>query len=105
MMAFSDSPAVKALVAYLSSDLGGIHWAQAGFDNTPNLAGTGNYNRDDLNKRGDMLAETTGFTPDIGDNILGFGPAEFEGIMEFVMGAELREVLDRLAAIQANALK
>jgi alpha-glucoside transport system substrate-binding protein len=105
MMAFSDSPAVKALVAYLSSDLGGIHWAQAGFDNTPNLAGTGNYVREDLNKRGDMLAATTGFTPDIGDNILGFGPAEFDGITEFVMGADLRVVLDRLAAIQAGAFE
>jgi alpha-glucoside transport system substrate-binding protein len=105
MMAFSDSPAVKALVAYLSSDLGGIHWAQAGFDNTPNLAGTGNYLREDLNKRGDMLAATTGFTPDIGDNILGFGPAEFDGITEFVMGADLRVVLDSLAAIQADAFE
>jgi alpha-glucoside transport system substrate-binding protein len=105
MMVFSDSPAVRALVSYLSSDLGGIHWAQAGFDNTPNLAGTGNYAREDLNKRGDMLATTTGFTPDIGDNILGFGPAEFDAITDFIMGADLREVLDRLAAIQASALK
>ena len=105
MMAFSDSPTVKALVAYLSSDLGGIHWAQAWFDNTPNLAGTGNYAREDLNKRGDMLAETTGFTPDIGDNILGFGAAEFDGIKEFIMGEDLKIVLDRLAAIQENTFK
>jgi len=103
MMAFSDSPAVHSLVAYLSSDLGGINWARAGFDNTPNLAGTGNYTREDLNKRGDMLAMTTGFTPDIGDNILGFGPAEFDGITDFIKGEELQVVLNRLAAAQANA--
>ena len=36
MMAFSDKPAVKALVAYLSSDAGGAKWAKVGFDLTPN---------------------------------------------------------------------
>ena len=36
MMAFSDKPAVKALVAYLTSDAGAAQWAKVGFDLTPN---------------------------------------------------------------------
>jgi alpha-glucoside transport system substrate-binding protein len=45
MMAFNDSPAVQAIFAYMSSDLGGRQWAEVGFDLTPNLAGAGTYRR------------------------------------------------------------
>jgi alpha-glucoside transport system substrate-binding protein len=103
MMAFSDSAAVKALVAYLSSDTGGINWARASFDSTPNLAGTGNYVDAGLQKRGEMLANTTGFTPDIGDSIVGFGTEEFKGVTDFVNGGDLDTILNHLADVQQQA--
>jgi len=106
MMAFSDKPAVKALVAYLSSTKGGEMWAQVGFDLTPNLAGSKAYVDPALLKKGEILANTTGFTPDIGDSIPGgFGSAEFKGITDFVNGTDLDTVLNTIAAVQAEALK
>jgi len=106
MMAFSDSPAVQALVTYLSSDMGGEKWAEVGFDLTPNLAGTNSYTDPALLKKGAILANATGFTPDIGDSIPGgFGSAEFTGITDFVNGADLDTVLNTIAQVQADALK
>lgn len=106
MMAFSDKPAVAALVKYLSSAKGGEMWAQVGFDLTPNLAGEGAYVDPALLKKGEILATATGFTPDIGDSIPGgFGSVEFKGITDFVNGADLDTVLDTIAATQAEALQ
>jgi alpha-glucoside transport system substrate-binding protein len=106
MMAFSDSAAVKALVAYLSSNMGGEKWAEVGFDLTPNLAGANAYTDPALLKKGAILASATGFTPDIGDSIPGgFGSAEFKGITDFVNGADLDTVLATIAGVQAEALK
>ncbi|HEX2980386.1 MAG TPA: hypothetical protein VHO48_08990, partial [Anaerolineaceae bacterium] len=62
MMAFNDTPAVRALVTYLSSALGGKNWAAASFDLSPNLAAQGNYVDPGLQKRGDILANAKGFT-------------------------------------------
>jgi alpha-glucoside transport system substrate-binding protein len=105
MMAFSDSNAVKALVAYLSSDAGGQKWAEVGFDNTPNSAGTNAYTDPALLKRAQLLANTQDFVPDIGDSIPGgFGSAEFKGVTDFVGGANLDTVLSTLAAAQATGL-
>ncbi len=105
MMAFSDKPAVKALVAYLSSDLGGENWAKASFDLSPNRAATGAYTDAALLKKGDMLANTTGFTPDIGDTIPGgFGSAEWTAIVNFVNGLDLSTQLDNVTAAQMEAL-
>jgi len=104
MMAFSDSAAVKALVAYLSSDLGGANWAAASFDLSPNKGADGNYVDPALIKKGAALASTIGFTPDIGDSIPGgFGSAEFAAISAYVNGGDLQEQLDQLAAVQAAA--
>jgi alpha-glucoside transport system substrate-binding protein len=106
MMSFSDSDAVKALVAYLSSDLGGQTWAEVGFDLTPNLAGAGSYVDPSLAKKGQILADAEGFVPDIGDSIPGgFGSAEFTGITDYVNGGDLDAILDNLAQVQSEALE
>ncbi len=105
MMAFSDTNAVKALVAYLSSTVGGETWAQVGFDLTPNMAGSGAYTDPALMQKAEILANASGFTPDIGDSIPGgFGSAEFAGITEYVNGGDLDSILDNLAQVQADAL-
>ncbi|MDK2981950.1 MAG: alpha-glucoside transport system substrate-binding protein [Chloroflexota bacterium] len=105
MMAFSDSPAVKALVMYLSSTEGGANWAKASFDLSPNMGANGNYVDPALIKKGDALANTKGFTPDIGDNIPGgFGSAEFTGVSDYVNGGDLDTILNDLAAAQAEGL-
>ncbi len=106
MMAFSDKPAVKAIVAYLSSDVGGANWAIAGFDLSPNKGATGNYTDAALIKKGEALANTQGFTPDIGDTIPGgFGSAEWTAIVDFLNGGDLASALTAAAAVQAEALK
>jgi len=106
MMAFSDKPAVKALVAYLSSNLGGQAWAEAGFDLTPNKAGADAYTDPALLKKGAMLKNATGFTPDIGDTIPGgFGSAEWKAIVDYLNGEDLDTALQAAADVQAAALK
>jgi alpha-glucoside transport system substrate-binding protein len=106
MMAFNDTPAVQAIFSYLSSEMGGMQWAEVGFDLTPNLAGTGAYTNPLLEKSGRFLAEAEGFTPDIGDTIPGgFGSAEWTGIIEYVNDSQdLDAILDRLADVQAQAV-
>jgi len=106
MMAFSNKPAVKALVAYLSSTLGGANWAKATFGLSPNKGATGNYSDPALQKLGEALATTKGFTPDIGDTIPGgFGKAEWTAIVNFVNGQDLDTQLANVAKAQAEALK
>jgi len=105
LMAFTDTPAVKALIAYLSSTEGGANWAKASFDLSPNKGAAGNYVDAALIKKGEALANTKGFTPDIGDSIPGgFGAAEFKGISDYVNGSDLDTILADLAAVQAAAL-
>ena len=106
MMMFSDKPAVKAIVAYLSSAMGGQKWAEVGFDLTPNIAGANAYQDAALQKKADLLANATGFTPDIGDSIPGgFGSAEWKAIVDYLNGADLDTALAEAAAVQAEALK
>jgi len=106
MMAFSDSAAVQALVAYLSSVEGGQKWAEVGFDITPNAAGADAYTDEALLKKGALLANATGFTPDIGDSIPGgFGSAEWKALVDYVNGGDLDVALEEAAAVQAEALK
>jgi alpha-glucoside transport system substrate-binding protein len=104
MMAFNDTPAVRALVAYLSSQEGGATWAEVGFGLSPNRTATGNYTDAALTKLGDALATTAGFTPDIGDTIPGFGSTEFDTVTEYVNGGNVDALLDAAAAAQAEAL-
>jgi alpha-glucoside transport system substrate-binding protein len=106
MMAFNDTPAVRALVAYLSSLEGGANWARAGFDLSPNKGAAGNYTDPALLKKGEALANTQGFTPDIGDTIPGgFGSAEWKAIVDYLNGGDLATALAQAAAVQAEALK
>lgn len=105
MMVFNDTPAVQALVTYLSSAQGGANWAAATFGLSPNMGATGNYTDPALQKLGDAIAETQGFTPDIGDTIPGgFGSAEFQGVSEYVNGGDLTAILDNIANVQAEGL-
>ncbi len=105
MMAFNNTPAVQALVTYLSSDLGGQNWAAAGFDLTPNKAGVGTYPDAGAEKRGEMLANATGFTPDLGDTIPGgFSSAEWTAIVNTVNGQDLDTNLANVEAAQMAGL-
>jgi alpha-glucoside transport system substrate-binding protein len=105
MMAFTDTPAVRALVAYLSSEQGGQRWAEVGFGVSPNTAATGNYQDPALQKFGDILAGAEGFTPDMGDTIPGgFGSAEWTAIVNYVNGAPLEQELDAVAQVQQESL-
>lgn len=105
MIAFSDSPAVQALVTYLSSEAGAVRWAEVGFDLTPNLLGAGHYTDPALLKKGDALAATSGLITSMGDAIPGgFARAEWGGIVNFVNGEDLDTQLDNIAAAQAEAL-
>ncbi|MHB0923632.1 MAG: ABC transporter substrate-binding protein [Bellilinea sp.] len=105
MMAFSDEPAVKALVSYLSSPEGGQAWAAAGFDLSPNKAAAGFYTDAALIKKAEAFYAAAGFTPDIGDTIPGgFGSAEWTAIVDYLNGGDLDAALAAAAAVQAEAL-
>lgn len=88
MMAFADTPAVRAIVAYLTSAEGGAHWASTGFGLSPNNGSAGNY-ADPINAAlADVLAGASAATPDIGDSIQpSFGSAEWQAIVDVVSGA------------------
>jgi alpha-glucoside transport system substrate-binding protein len=107
LMAFSDKAAVKALVAYLSSETGAKNWAaNGGLGLTPNSAGAGAYTAPALVKYSDILATAKGFTPDMGDSIPdGFGTAEWKAIISYVNGGDLDAALADVAKVQAEALK
>ncbi len=106
MMAFGDSPATKALVAYLTGAAGAAEWAKVGFDLSPNKLALGNYTDAALIKKAEALAGATGFTPDIGDTIPApFGEAEWKAIIDYVNGADLDAALEAAATAQADALK
>ena len=105
LMVFNDTPAVRSLIKYLSSDKGGQAWAQAGFDLTPNAAGNASYSSSEAIKKAELLSSATGFTPDIGDSIPGgFGSAEFSGITDYVNGGDLDTILSAIASAQADAM-
>ena len=106
MMAFSNKPAAQALIAYLTSALGAQNWAKAGFSLSPNKNASGNYTDPQLIKFSEMLANTTGFTFDIGDAIgAPFNTAEWKGIVDIVGGANIATTLDTVAAAQAASIK
>ena len=106
LMVFNASPAAKALVAYITSEAGAKQWASVGFDLSPNSKANGNYVDPALIKKGDALAKTTGFTPDIGDTIPGgFGKAEWKAIVDYINGGDLDKGLADAAAAQAEGLK
>ncbi|MBX3003342.1 MAG: carbohydrate ABC transporter substrate-binding protein [Anaerolineales bacterium] len=108
MMAFADTPAVRAIVAYLTSAEGGAHWAATGFGLSPNSGSAGNY-ADPINAAlAEVLAGASAATPDIGDSIQpSFGSAEWRAIVDVVSGASsidaaLAGAADAQAADQGN---
>ncbi len=106
LIAFSDKPAVKAMVAYLSSTLGGKNWARATFGLSPNKSASGNYIDPALQKLDQALSTAKGFTPDMDDAIPGgFAGAEWKAIVDYVNGGNLDKDLSDVAAAQAAALK
>ncbi len=106
MMAFSDSPAAKAVIAYLTGPAGAAQWASVGFDLSPNMLALGNYTDAALIKKAEALAGAAGFTPDIGDTIPApFGTAEWKAIVDYVQGIDLDTALAGAAAAQADALQ
>jgi alpha-glucoside transport system substrate-binding protein len=105
MIAFNDSAAVKALIAYLSSNQGGLMWAQVGFGVTPNNAGTNSYTDEILKKQAQILANAKTFVPDLGEAIPGgFADAERKAVVDFLKGADLDTVLNQVTAVQMQAL-
>jgi hypothetical protein len=103
-MAFTDSTAVKAQVAYLSSERGGQIWAQVGLGITPNSAGTDAYTDEQLMEQAQVLAKWI-FVPDIGEAVPGeFANAERQAVVDFVNGANLSTELSNVVAVQKRAL-
>jgi alpha-glucoside transport system permease protein len=51
MMVFNNTPAVKAFVAYLTSEAGAKKWAEVGFDLSPNSKAVGAYTDPALSKK------------------------------------------------------
>jgi alpha-glucoside transport system substrate-binding protein len=105
LMAFGDSAATQAMVAYLTSAEGATAWAKAGFDLSPNKWAAGKYIDAALAKKGAALANAAGFTPDLGDTIPApFGEAEWRAIVEAVQGGDIAALLATVAAAQAEGL-
>ncbi len=101
MMSFSKSNAVKALVAYLSSDAGGQQWAKVGFGITPNQSGASAYTDPMLKKQAQLLYSATQVVPSVGDVVSGgFGTALWKGIINYVNGGNLDSILSTLATTQ-----
>jgi alpha-glucoside transport system substrate-binding protein len=106
MYAFSNKPAAQALIAYLTSALGGQNWAAANFSLSPNKNAVGNYTDPQEIKFSEMLANTTGFTFDIGDALgAPFNTAEWKGIVDIVQGADITTTLATVAAAQTASIK
>jgi alpha-glucoside transport system substrate-binding protein len=106
LMAFSDSPATKAMIAYLTGAKGAETWATVGFDLSPNKLANGKYADAQLAKKAEALANAAGFTPDLGDTIPApFGEAEWKALIETVQGGDIPTALAAAAAAQAEALK
>jgi len=106
MMAFSNKPAAQALIAYLTSATGAQNWAKANFSLSPNKNANGNYTDPQEIKLGTMLANTSGFTFDIGDALgAPFNDAEWKGIVKVVQGADVTSTLATTAAAQAQSVK
>lgn len=96
MGVFNNTPAVQALMTYLSSPAGASAWAQAGFDLTPNnTVNTDDYPSELNQDKADALANAPDVSFDVGDALPAeVGQAEFEGITEAVGGGNVEEILD-----------
>ncbi|MFH2115825.1 MAG: hypothetical protein ABIJ86_15095, partial [Spirochaetota bacterium] len=106
MYAFSDTPAAKALIAYLTSARGAANFAAVNWGLSPNKYAAGNYTDIQMAKMGNMLATTSGFTFDMGDALgAPFNAAEWLAIVNIVQGKDIQANLDAAAAAQTQSLK
>ena len=106
MMAFSNKPAAQALIAYVTSAVGAQNWAKANFGLSANNNAKGNYTDPQELKLGDILANASGFTFDMGDALgAPFNDAEWKGIVKIVQGADVTSTLAGVAAAQAQSVK
>ncbi len=105
MLAFHNTPAVQALVTYLTSTLGGQNWAKTNFDLTPNKGGQGAYTAAANIKKAQFLAQATGVVPSIGDVIPGgMDNAIWTGIVNYLNGQDLTTQLNNIANVQKTSL-
>ncbi|MCW5876116.1 MAG: carbohydrate ABC transporter substrate-binding protein [Anaerolineales bacterium] len=106
LMVFNDTPAVRAIVGYLTSAAGGAHWASIGFGLSPNNGSAGNYGDATSADLAAVLANASAATPDIGDSIQpSFGAAEWRAIVAVVSGASsIADALGGAAAAQQSDL-
>jgi alpha-glucoside transport system substrate-binding protein len=100
MAVFNDTPAVRAVVAYLTSGRGGRAWAASGFDLSPNNKVTGLSYSDPVSAaKANVLLRASAVSFDVGDLLPGgMVMDEFEAITEYVNGGDLDAILDRLEA-------
>jgi alpha-glucoside transport system substrate-binding protein len=106
MYAFSDQPGAKALIAYLTSGRGAVNFAQVNWGLSPNKFATGNYTDAQMAKLGNMLANTSGFTFDMGDALgAPFNAAEWAAIVNIVQGQDIQTNLDAAATAQTASIK
>lgn len=105
MYAFSSSPAVKAMFAYITGPVGAANWAATGFALDPNKNADGKYIDPQLSDMAKILSTSNGFTPDMGDTIGGtFQTAEWTAIINAVQGQDIQTQLNTVEAAQMSSL-
>jgi alpha-glucoside transport system substrate-binding protein len=100
MAVFNDTPAVRAVVHYLTSAEGGRAWAASGFNLSPNNQVTGaDYTNPMMGDEADALAAADGVSYDVGDLLPGgLSMLEFESITAYVNGGGVNGILDEMEA-------
>jgi alpha-glucoside transport system substrate-binding protein len=106
MGVFNNTPAVQAVIAYLSSAEGAAAWAASGFDLTPNSAvDVAAYTNEISADKAAALANAPDVSFDVGDLLPpGLGQAEFDGITAAVGGGDVQELLDGIQAQLEEAM-
>jgi alpha-glucoside transport system substrate-binding protein len=101
LIAFNNTPAVQAMVAFVSSAAGANAWAASGLDLTPNGAvDVAPYTDAIAADKAAALLGASDVIYDIGDRLPGsMGQAEFDGITAVVGGADLQETLGALQSL------
>jgi alpha-glucoside transport system substrate-binding protein len=98
MAVFDNTPEIRAVVAYLTSEMGANAWARSLFDLSPNMkVDPASYLDPISNAKARALAESPGVSFDYGDLLLGgLNMDEFAAITEYVNGGDLDRILARM---------
>jgi alpha-glucoside transport system substrate-binding protein len=107
MVAFNDTPAVHAIVSYLSSADGANSWAAASFDLTPNSAVDAMSYPDPISAdKAAALGDAPDVSYDVGDLLPGgTGQAEFDAITAVVGGSQtVDEALSNIESTMMDAM-